>query len=54
MGCDTAMEDIYNMTDKQFIDWAEKVLGVKFGFWQKLKLLLEFKWDKIKRLFKRK
>lgn len=40
------------MTDKQLIDWAEKNLGIKFNFWQKLKLLLEFKWESVKRLFK--
>ena len=36
------------MSDKQLIDWAEKNLGFEFSFWQKLRLLLEFKWESVK------
>lgn len=40
------------MNDKQLMDWTEKNLGIKFSFWQKLKLMLGFKWENVKRLFK--
>jgi hypothetical protein len=42
------------MTDKQLIDWAEKNLEFKFSFWKKLRLLLEFNWESVKRLLKSK